>query len=354
MAPGYQGQRATHWSTHLFLDTGDYPAIKDDAEPESEFEDWRAQNTIMAIIHCLASMVFLLICLGLGLDFSGFMDVALSFFLSFPITMFTGWLDPVHGEIVGLILLLTVQLAIWTDFFVRTVVIDKFSRWPLCLVGTALLLFIFANLLRVVHWYWRRFLGLGMHRADRQVGPEIDEDALPEPYSDENALVPPHGDEDGPSESYSDGLLGLAYREQLEASGQQPDTSKMGKPGDNDTDEEDHDSQMQPYHDTEEPPPASVVRAQSPVLTEDYGEGPSALPISPPLSQQDFSLQTRQQESHFKPLSFQPRFRWQENVPNRFHKSLASLSLCCGICYLGAEAASLSMGKHYCKMNIPL
>ena len=147
---------------------------------------------------------------------------------------------------------------------------------------------------------------------------------------------------------------GLAYREQLEASGQQTNKSKVSKPVDNDTDEEDRDSQMQHYHDNEEPSPASAVRAQSPVLTDNYGEGPSALPISPPLSQQGFSLQTRQQEPFFKALSFQPRFRWQENVPDRFHQSLASFSLCCGICYLGAEAASLSMGKHYCKMNIPL
>ena len=94
-----------------------------------------------------------------------------------------------------------------------------------------------------------------------QVGLETDE-----PYSDEDALLTLHGDADGLSEWYSDGLLGLAYREQLEASGQQTNISKMGKPVDNDTDEEDRDSQMQHYHDNEELSPASALRAQSPVL----------------------------------------------------------------------------------------
>ena len=353
MASDHQGQRATRWPTHLFFDTGYYPAIKDGIESESEFEDWKVKNTILAIIHSLVSMLFLLICLVLEPDFSGFIDVGLSVFLSFPITMYTSWLDPLHAEILGLILLDTLQFAVWIDFFVRTVIIGKTSRRPQCILGTALLIFTFVNLLRVVHWYLRCFLCLGMHKAGGEANLEIDENALPEPYSEENALLPPHSDEEELPGSYSDGLLGLADREQLEETRQQTNSSKMNKFGGKDTDEG-HDSQPQRYHDNDRPSPASAIRAQSPFLTDDYAE-PTALQISPPPPRQGDSLQVRQQELHSKPLSFHPRFKWQQsNLPSRFHKSLASLSLCLGICYLSAETASLSMGAHYCRMNIPL
>ena len=196
------------------------------------------------------------------------------------------------------------------DFFARTVIIGKASRWPQCIAGTALLLFTFANLLRVVHWYLRRFLGLGMHKAGGEAGLEIDEDALREPYNDENAfLLPPHGDEDGLPESYGNDLLGLAYREQQEGTRHQTDSSKMNKFSGKDTDEKNHDSQPKRSHDNDEPPPASAIRTSSPFLTDDYGEGPSALGITPPPPRQGDPLQVGQPEPHPKPISFHPRFR---------------------------------------------
>lgn len=341
MSSSYQGIRATHWSTNLFFDTGDYPATKGEFESESEFEDWRFTNTILALIHCLASLAFLVGVLC-GLPIKAFGDVALSFMISWPGAMYTGWLDPSHGQIIGLIVLALVQLAIWTDFFVRTVMRDK---WPVWCVATVFLSFTVANFLRIMHWYLRRFLGLGVYGLHHPVRREPNEDALP----DEDTLC-----EEDILEPYNDGLLGSAYRDQLEGTGQGTASPQEDESDDNDANEDEVTSQPR-YRDGNRDLSSSPAGKSQPSATIDnWKERPSVVPTcSPPQSQQNPS-QTSQQGPRFKQLSFQPRFRWQEKVPDHFRRGLVSLSLWLGMSYLVLEAGCLYMGNHYCNMDLKL
>lgn len=338
MASQYQGLRATHWSSHLFFDTGDYPATKSgsESESESEFEYWRVKNTVLASIHLFVSLAFLVGIL-FGLPVKASFDVALSFMVSWPGALYTGWLDPSHGNVIGLILLALIQLTIWADFFVRTVMKDK---WPLWIVATVFLSFTVANFLRIVDWYLRRFLGLGWYGMHHSVHLEPDEDAL----SDEEELL----------EQYSDGLLGLAYRDQLERTGQGTVSPREDESDDNDVDEDDVNSQLQYRDDQGDSFSAPAGRLPSRVTIDDCEEGPSAILFRSPLQSQQDPLQSTQQGSHFKQLSFRPRFRWQEKVPDHFRRGLVSFSMWFGIFYLGFEAGCLYMGHHYCKMGLNL
>ena len=336
----YQGMRATHWSTNLFFDTGDYPAFKD--ESASEFEDWRVTNTIFAMIHSLANIAFLFGCV-VGVPVKTVFDVLLSCIISWPGAMYAGWMDPSHGQIIGLIVITMIQLAIWTDFFVRTVMTD---RWLVWCVATVFLLFTIANFLRMVRWYLRRFLSLDMYGMNHQVHLEPGEDASP----DEDTLC----DEDALLEPYSDGLLGLAYRDQQEGTRQETGSSHQDEPNENDVNEDDVLSQLQHRDCNRDSSSAPAVGLQSRVLIDVREDGPSTIPTrNPPQSEQNPSPPSRQ-GPRFKQLSFQPRFRWQEKVPDHFRRGLVAISLGFGMFYLIFEAGSLYMGYHYCKMDLKM
>ena len=336
----YQGMPATHWSTNLFFDTGDYPAFK--GESASEFEDWRGINTIFAIIHSLANFAFLFGCL-VGLPVKTVFDVFLSCIISWPGAFYAGWMDPSHGQIIGLIVITMIQLAIWTDFFVRTVMTDK---WPVWCVATVFLLFTIANFLRILRWYLRRFLSLDLYGMNHQVHLEPGEDASP----DEDTLC----DEDALLEPYSDGLLGLAYRDQQEGTRQETGSPRQDEPNENDVDEDDVHSQLQHRDCNRDSSSAPAVGLQPRVLTDVREDGPSTIPTrNPPQSEQNPSPPSRQ-GPRFKQLSFQTRFRWQEKVPDHFRRGLVAISLGFGMFYLIFEAGSLYIGYHDCKMDLKM
>ena len=220
------------------------------------------------------------------------------------------------------------------------------DRWPVWCVVIVFLSFTIANFLRILHWYLRRFLGLGMYGMNDQVHLEPGGDASP----DEDTFY----DEDASIEPYSDGLLGLAYRDQQEGTRQRTGSPRRDEPNDNDANEDDAHSQLQYCDCNRDSFSAPAVRLQPRIITHNWEDGPSTVPTrNPPQSEQNPSQPSRQ-GPRFKQLSFQPRFRWQEKVPDRFRRGLVALSLGFGMFYLIFEAGSLYMGYHYCKMELKM
>ena len=317
----------------------------------SEFDAYSIMTVMLSTLYVLPILLLAIVDLCFLGQMNALAEIILCGVVSILTTLYTVQLNPRHGEIIVLVFLTLVQLTIWAEFFVRVVLIET-KPWPLRVVATLSLSYAFGHLLFILHWYLRRFLGLGLDRGHRPTGVGTDEDEPLESYSDENALVEPYRDNsDALPESYSDGLLGLAYREQLEAMRQMAGSSKTDPSGNNDTDDEDPNSQLQYHYDNMKSPSTS---ANPPATTSKCWGGPSTVPkVAPPPSPQDL-LQSWEQGSHFRPLAFEPRFRWQEKVPGRFYRDMVSISLGAGIYYLVMQAAILYMRQRNCKMKIIL
>ena len=192
------------------------------------------------------------------------------------------------------------------------------------IVSTVLLPLAVVNLLRITHWYWRNFLGSSTNSARRQAQRSPDDEASAEPYRDDDSSV----------ETYSDGLLGSIYRDQLD--GRNPETSLNLIYSSKDNGIYDDINSELPYHDDNidsssapaDKTPISMTgqNGEGPsTLRDEIGEGPSTKPThshtqwpqdllepsqnGPPFEGLSFQPHIRD-GSHFKELSLQPRFRW--------------------------------------------
>ena len=356
--------RATHWSTHLFLETSKFLPIL--IKGEAAFDDWRLRTAGLFGINFLVSLPLLMAGAFDLLNGDEAVYVFPALVLDFPSFMYAGWLDPKHGELIILIIITLLHVTRWSWIWVRVIFIDISSSWIMRIVSTILLPLAVVNLLRITHWYWRNFLGSSTNSARRQAQGSPDDEASAESYSDDDSSV----------ETHSDGLLGSIYRDQLD--GRKPETNLTLIYGseENGIYEDDINSEL-PYHDDsidsssapadETPISMTGQNGEGPsTLPDEIGEGPSTKPThshtqwpqdplepsqnGPPFERLSFQPRIRD-GPHFKELSLQPRFRWQENVPLYFNRGLSFLSLGFGTLYFSFIGGEMHTESHYCKMK---
>lgn len=349
---------ASHWSTHLFLDTS--KGLRIYTRDEAAFDDWKIRTTLIFGINFLVSMA-LFVAFGVGL---GGEDEAVYVFLAvvlaWPSMFLVGWLDPSNREFMFLILVTLLHVTLWTWAFIRVMFLDNSSSWLIKITSTILLPVTAVNLFRITRWYWKCFLDIDMNWPRRQARILLDDEMSGEPYRDEDASAETSDNDDELLESHGDGLLDSIYRHQLKQKSHSSNLYLRGDPEDREI-YGDGINLALPYPDpNEDDSSAPGHETRFLAMTDDVGEGPSTIPIvspsqdsqDPPQTSQDNpSSKDLSSQTRFQNLSFEPRFRWQERVPLLFGRGLLLRGLGLGAPYSIFISRELYTERYYCKMK---
>ncbi|KAK3716370.1 hypothetical protein LTR37_006520 [Vermiconidia calcicola] len=327
--------RDTHWSTRFFHDTYEFPAHKTPLDshevPEShEFLDWCTDTGILYFVSfflqgalVLLTMFFPWAYLMGAPDTSDFYDttvkaIFLGFGVAWPSMAFFGlFMRPMHSYFIILSVLSLLQISLATVAFCASV--NETFLWPIWIGIILQLCLHVAIFLNTVQWYSRRFLGLTIPREARSARPLI---------GDGNLEL---------EDRYSDGELGLAYRDQLEES-----TERTASPADDSIDTTcslglDRDRGPQTAEETEEVQSLLHDSTSSrPALASghDCSEAYEPKSASDPAQGGEQHTESSEQELHFGSLSFKPHFKWQSKVPEYKSRGFASRVLWFGIPYI--------------------